>query len=255
MPKRKGPFDVEPEWTGRHPRRHPIVLDAEEHGAAGLRHPELGKMLEAERQAGAEYDTRGFAGPPELVSRDCHRLEGEQLPTDWIGVNPSVDRVMWARLLRRAYDRSINGQKPPRILRRLVTSSWMRSERAGVDSDEPVPLVMDEQEALARFASHPLSGALHIVRDAFGDIASYARQVAVAADADGLVLWIEGPDQMVAAARKHHLMPGALWSERAAGTNAIGTSLVLAHPVQIFSAEHFKKAMHGWSSAAAPVHD
>ena len=52
-----------------------------------------------------------------------------------------------------------------------------------------------------------------------------------------------------------HFKPGALCSEAAVGTNAVGTALALGHPVQIFSAEHFNRLLHGWTCAAAPVRD
>jgi hypothetical protein len=51
------------------------------------------------------------------------------------------------------------------------------------------------------------------------------------------------------------LTEGTAWSERAIGTNAMGTSLALGEPVQIHSAEHLVRAYHDWTCAAAPVHD
>jgi hypothetical protein len=47
--------------------------------------------------------------------------------------------------------------------------------------------------------------------------------------------------------------PGTDWSERAAGTNAVGTALAEQHAVQIFSAEHFRPAVHGWTCSASPI--
>ena len=60
---------------------------------------------------------------------------------------------------------------------------------------------------------------------------------------------------MLEAAAANHFVPGALLSENAAGTNAIGTTLYLDHPLQIFSAEHFNSLFHGWTCSAAPIHD
>lgn len=48
---------------------------------------------------------------------------------------------------------------------------------------------------------------------------------------------------------------GSLWSERWAGTNAIGTSIVLKRPVQIFSSEHFAYNCHDWVCSSAPIFD
>ncbi len=48
---------------------------------------------------------------------------------------------------------------------------------------------------------------------------------------------------------------GAKWSERWAGTNAIGTSIILKQPVQIFSSEHFAHSCHDWVCSSAPILD
>ncbi len=48
---------------------------------------------------------------------------------------------------------------------------------------------------------------------------------------------------------------GAQWSERWAGTNAIGTSIILKQPVQIFSSEHFSFSCHEWVCSSAPILD
>lgn len=48
---------------------------------------------------------------------------------------------------------------------------------------------------------------------------------------------------------------GAFWSESWAGTNAIGTSIILKQPVQLFSSEHFAYGCHQWTCAAAPILD
>lgn len=44
-------------------------------------------------------------------------------------------------------------------------------------------------------------------------------------------------------------------TERAVGTNAIGTALVEQSPVQLFSAERFENAQVPWYCTAEPVHD
>jgi hypothetical protein len=46
-----------------------------------------------------------------------------------------------------------------------------------------------------------------------------------------------------------------VWTERVVGTNAIGTALAEAAPVQLFSAEHYEAQQHPWYCTAAPVHD
>lgn len=48
---------------------------------------------------------------------------------------------------------------------------------------------------------------------------------------------------------------GSQWSERWAGTNAIGTSIILKQPIQIFSSEHFSYSCHDWVCSSAPILD
>jgi transcriptional regulator of acetoin/glycerol metabolism len=52
-----------------------------------------------------------------------------------------------------------------------------------------------------------------------------------------------------------HFSEGAWWAERQVGTNALGTSLEVAAPIQIRSAEHFTTLVQPWSCAAAPIYD
>jgi GAF domain len=181
------------------------------------------------------------------------------MPNPWVAVDAGVDPLQWARLLRRAYNRAWSegprGDGARTLLRPVVAESWRRCEQASLDPVERAPILLERDEARRTFARHCLSSLLHIVESVLLGVADYAHQVVLIADADGLILWSGGHAETLEAAEKAHLMPGALWSERAAGTNALGTALVLDHPVQIFSAEHFKESLHGWSSAAAPVHD
>lgn len=74
-------------------------------------------------------------------------------------------------------------------------------------------------------------------------------------DADGVLLWTEGSPRALRTAVPPRFLPGFLCSEDGVGTNAIGTALALDQPVQIFSAEHFSRLLHGWTCAAAPIHD
>ena len=78
----------------------------------------------------------------------------------------------------------------------------------------------------------------------------------VVTDEDGRLLWIEGAlAGSLGAADEISFVEGALWSEEAAGTNAVGTAIALDHAVQVFAAEHFNEIVQRWTCAAAPIHD
>jgi len=57
------------------------------------------------------------------------------------------------------------------------------------------------------------------------------------------------------AASKTGLMPGAVWSERAQGTNGMGTCLFERRPVTVHQDEHYLSRNTGLSCAAAPIFD
>lgn len=177
------------------------------------------------------------------------------MPNIWVAVDAGTDPLPWARLLRRAYDSAATGAEPASILRPMIVASWERCRASAVDPTTPAPLVMDAGDARARFEAHPLRRLLCHVEQPLMSVARYAGQIVAVADADGLVLWTGGDAGKSCAAKRVGLVPGASWSIADAGTNAIGMALEQDHAVQVFSAEHYKQPMHGWSSAAAPVRD
>jgi transcriptional regulator of acetoin/glycerol metabolism len=78
----------------------------------------------------------------------------------------------------------------------------------------------------------------------------------VVTDAEGLVLSIVGRRRAKSqAAEEMNFVPGARWSEAAAGTNAIGTALAADHALQVFAAEHYSERVQWWTCSAAPIHD
>ena len=173
----------------------------------------------------------------------------------WLGTAVDADLVARARMLRRARDAVLDGRSPPGIVRGVVLDSWHRSMRAAVDPARPAPRLVGEGDAAARLASHRLGEIAPIVRSMLGGVARDARHIVVICDSRGMVLSAEGHPEMLDAAGANRVVPGALLGESAVGTNAIGTALYLDHPLQIFSAEHFNRLFHGWTCAAAPVHD
>jgi hypothetical protein len=173
----------------------------------------------------------------------------------WIAVDLAADRVAWARLLRRAHEVVLSGRGTPPVLRDVIVRSWARCTDAGVDPDRPAPVVLDADETARRFAAHPLTAVIPLVRDLVDDASEDARHLVALSDADGVLLWAEGHPSMLEAALAPRFLPGSLCSEAGVGTNAIGTALALDHAIQVFSAEHFNRLLHGWACSAAPIHD
>jgi GAF domain len=159
-------------------------------------------------------------------------------------------------MLRRAHERVLGGAPAPAIVRDVVTRSWERSARAGIDPEvhEP-PVVLGSREVAERWRDHPLSGCAPLVERLLCDFAYDARHIVVMSDAEGCLLWSAGHSGVLEASEGIRFVPGTLWHESAAGTNGVGTALAVDHAVQIFSAEHYNRRVHAWTCSGAPVHD
>jgi hypothetical protein len=190
------------------------------------------------------------------VSRERHPQRALEIgKSPWLALGADVDHVRLARLLRRAHTIAIDTGAAPRIVRQVVADSWRRSAEAKVDPARPAPRVLGAKHTAERLARHPLAPALPRVSELLKEAMVESGYFAAFSDAEGVLLWTEGPARALRSAVAPRFLPGFTCSEDQIGTNAIGTALVLDHPVQIFSAEHFNHLLHGWICAAAPVHD
>jgi transcriptional regulator of acetoin/glycerol metabolism len=68
-----------------------------------------------------------------------------------------------------------------------------------------------------------------------------------------VIIDTQGDARAIDAGRENHLEHGGRWSESDIGTNAIGTAMAEARPVQIHGPEHFCADIQRWTCAAAPV--
>lgn len=173
-----------------------------------------------------------------------------------VSLQAGVDPRRLAGLLRRAHDVTFARGRAPSIVRDVVAASWLRSTASGLTPDVGVaPLSIEPGDAHERWQTHPLRRTTDVLRGVLGNLLLDARHILVIADADGTLLWSEGHPDVVRASESIQFAPGYSWLESAAGTNAIGTALATGRPVQIFSAEHFRSAVHGFQCSGAPVHD
>jgi hypothetical protein len=184
------------------------------------------------------------------------------MPNPWLAIDVATAPRQRARELRSAWERFIQAGRSSSVsdakLREPIVASWCRSAAAGVDplGARIAPVIADEDEAQARWEVHPLSELAPLIRSCLAATADESNHLIVVADANGLILWLEGSARVrMRAAESMNFAQGALWSEGAAGTNAIGTALAAAHGVQVFAAEHFNEVVQAWTCAASPVRD
>jgi hypothetical protein len=175
----------------------------------------------------------------------------------WLAVDGATPVRTHAKQLRHAWEHFL-GDGRLEAVRVPIADSWQRSQAAGIDPSRQrvAPALADADEALERWEAHPLAAAASLIQDCLGPVVTAADQLIVVSDAEGTILWIDGPVGVrLDAAETMNFTEGAGWSEGGAGTNAIGTALAADHAVQVFAAEHFNESVQEWTCSAAPVHD
>jgi hypothetical protein len=175
--------------------------------------------------------------------------------TGYSAIAPGTDLSQHARVLTRVHDAVLAGGRPPVRPRGVVARSWSRVLGLGLDASrtnarEPLPFEVVER----RRRQSRLSLVIDDLRQVLGSVADASLFLLVVTDADGVILWREGSARVRLRADGLGFTEGARWTETTVGTNAIGTALAEAAPVQLFSAEHFEQVQHPWYCTAAPIH-
>ncbi len=171
---------------------------------------------------------------------------------------PGTDLAQHARALRAGARRRARRRTPPAApaaAGRAVVDA--RAAAWGSTPSGPTPATRSGgPRSSAGAASSPLSLVIDECAPSLGSVADASRFIMVVTDADGVILWREGSAARAAAGRRARLQRGRDAGPRTTvGTNAIGTALAEAAPVQLFSAEHFEEGQIPWYCTAAPLHD
>ncbi|MBF6358856.1 GAF domain-containing protein [Nocardia farcinica] len=175
---------------------------------------------------------------------------------EFSAITPGTDLPRYARDLVRMHDAVIGGGRSPMRPRTVVARSWSRVLAAGLVPDRPNErMVLPLSEVERRRRESPLGAVIGEVTQLIEGIADAAQMLMVVSDADGVVLWRAGSTKVRHRADGLGFQEGARWTEPAVGTNAIGTALAEAEPVQLVAGEHFEQSQHPWYCTAAPVHD
>ncbi len=145
-----------------------------------------------------------------------------------------------------------SGASAPEYVRR----SWLRClEEYGLDPESNAdPVVVSRQELMVRKEQN-----LDMVSFADVEMANLYQQLAgsgysiILTDRDGVLLSYYGDQSFKGAASRTGLVPGAMWSERHAGTNGMGTCLLERAPVIVHREHHFLARNTGLTCCAAPL--
>jgi GAF domain-containing protein len=175
----------------------------------------------------------------------------------WLALDVGTSSNLRARDLRSARERFLADASVEPGVRAPIAESWQRSAAVGLDPAlTAVPIELSEDEARERLREHPLGPFAPLLRESLGAVSGGSEYLIALADADGLVLAVEGDERMRReAASRMGFVPGARFEETVAGTNAMGTALATGRAVQVFAAEHFCEHSQWWTCAAAPIRD
>lgn len=145
---------------------------------------------------------------------------------------------------------------PSDLVRPVVAESWRRCKEFGLDPDRSDAPASNEQELAYRQVCNTelLDAAKPILRHA-REALFRADSIMVLSDATGLILAAEADKEVYYAAGRVNLIEGGLWGELAVGTNAIGTAIAAAQPVQLYGAEHFCTGIKRWTCSADVIRD
>jgi transcriptional regulator of acetoin/glycerol metabolism len=138
--------------------------------------------------------------------------------------------------------------------RALISDSWARVRRHGVDPDRGTDAPISTEQLEYRRWESGLADVLPVLRDGLVTVADEAH-IMVVVDAAGRLLWRDGRSSVRRGPTGLASSRSAAWDENTVGTNAIGIALVVRKPVQVYSAEHFVRTHHAWTCSSSPVFD
>jgi hypothetical protein len=158
--------------------------------------------------------------------------------------------------LARMFETALTGRRLSAAPDPLVLESWKRMVAQGMDPDRDRHCgLLPREEVDKRRESSGLSEVLPVVQEGLAAVAENDWHLMVVTDADGRVLWRSGSRAGQRTADRFGMEEGCCLTEEAAGTNAVGTSLVARRPVQVTSAEHYARVFRSWFCTSAPLHD
>lgn len=149
-----------------------------------------------------------------------------------------------------------HGQCLPGLVDESLARSWQRSLAAGLTPTARVaPIDHFQSNALRHTlaANHVLLAHSRPVMEYLFDQVRESQSVVALADRKGVLMHTLGSLDFLQRAERVALACGASWHENDRGTNAIGTALVEASPVEIHGGEHFLERNSFLTCAAAPI--
>lgn len=157
-----------------------------------------------------------------------------------------------------AWERFVLDQDyPTDLIRPVVEDSWRRCHQFELDPElRHAPIISDKSQLeYSHFLHSDLLNAARPVLKRAEQHLFRSDSLILLADAGGLILDVRADDHVITSAGDINLIEGGVWSEKVAGTNAIGTALAAAEPIQLYGAEHFCAGIKHWTCSADVIRD
>nr|WP_275899658.1 sigma-54-dependent Fis family transcriptional regulator [Bacillus piscicola] len=137
-----------------------------------------------------------------------------------------------------------------------VLESWKRCQQYGVDPLQKQTLIKVREDKLKEQINQSAlyNASLPIIENFSKQIAGTNHLITLG-DQEGKIICLKGETPILDKAEQMNFVIGADWSEKSAGSNAIGTSLASRKPIQILSSEHYCQGVHPWVCSSAPIRD
>ena len=182
---------------------------------------------------------------PEAPALYCQPASGFQglAPSFWSPCT-RVEKQFWKSFVRTGI------AEEPYVSKNII-ESWQRCLNASVEfggkcRDLISAKELEERRGLLCEISEPIMETIY-------QCLRGSRSVVVLVDKEGYILASLGNLESLRQAEKLNFGPGANWSEKSVGTNALGTAMAIGHSMQVTGCEHYCEDHHLWTCAATPI--
>lgn len=174
----------------------------------------------------------------------------------YIALDADTNTTVERGILEQEWERFVSGSSTQPSIRSLMHESWQRCVEQNIHPlHNKAPMQLSRESIEESLATTSLYSVLMPILDQLKHATAEANQLVTFANASGEIMHIDGKLPLLVKAEDINFASGASWSEHLAGTNAIGTSLVTGHPIQVFASEHFCREVQKWTCSAAPIRD
>lgn len=144
----------------------------------------------------------------------------------------------------------------PKTIRPAVYQSWKRCQDYNVDPlQKQAPVILSEDEINELINQSQLYHISQPIIERLYNQIQGTEHLITLSDENGRIIHLKGDNHIQNKAQEMNFIIGADWSEKVAGSNAIGTAIASNEPIQIFSFEHYCEGVHPWVCSAAPIKD